>query len=241
MIPMHLARAIRALVAPIVLAFAALAVPGPAQTRSLEYVPEFDAFVNMTDVTRLFFNGQYTSAPPGGDPQTEAGAHIDVTLTPIIRSRREADWQRDRYVWARVGYEAFGNPDNQGHGATERRGIVQLTNQFPLSGPLEIWLISRGEIDFRDIRGETSQRYRIRLSLEKEITESNGLLVVPYIRAEDLYDSRYNSWNRQIYQLGAEVGLTRAWRIEPYFSRQNDSQSKSANVDQLGLILKYFH
>lgn len=237
---MHVARAMRALVAPMALAFAAWTVPNPAQSRPLEYVPEFDAFIKMTDVTRLYFDSQYTSAPPDGSPQAELGAHIDVTLTPVLRERLEkTDWQRDRYLWARVGYEIFDNPDSRSGGLTERRGIVQLTAQAPLTA--EIWFVSRGEIDFRDIDGEASQRYRILLCFEREIARVNGLLVVPYVRAEDLYDSRYSSWNRQIYEFGAEVGLTRNWRIEPYVARQNDSHSKSANVDQLGLILKYFH
>jgi Protein of unknown function (DUF2490) len=220
---------------------AALWLPSRLDARELDLIPEAQVYVSMTDVMRLYMNVQVTSADPGGVTQTEAGVHLDITLTPILRkSLRNADWEHDRYLWMRIGYETFGSPDDQEPGPSERRLLVEMTAQAPLSQALDLWLISRARVDFREIGSAYSQRYRYRLGIQQKITLSNGRTIAPYIRAEALYDTRYNTWNRQIYQAGAEVGLSKHWRIEPYLARQNDSRSVSGNVDQVGLIIKAF-
>jgi len=66
-------------------------------------------------------------------------------------------------------------------------------------------------------------------------------VMVPYAQAEIFYDTRFDCWNRQLYQAGAEIELAKRWRIEPYLARQNDSRSTSGNVDRAGLVLKYYH
>lgn len=226
---------------PAVCAVAALLLSPGLDARELDLIPEVQAYVSMTDVMRLYMNVQVTSAAPGGVTQTEAGVHLDITLPPLLRkSLREADWERDRYLWMRIGYETFGSPDDQEPGPSERRVLVELTAQAPLSQALNLWLISRARVDFRELGSTYSQRYRYRLGLQQKITLSSGRSVAPYIRAETLYDTRYHTWNRQIYQAGAEIGLSKRWRIEPYLARQNDRRSASGNVDQVGLILKAF-
>jgi hypothetical protein len=95
-------------------------------------------------------------------------------------------------------------------------------------------------LDLRDIQGESSQRYRLRVGIEREFT-ANGVVFVPYAQAEAFYDTRYDSWNRQLYQFGAEVELTKQWRIEPYYARQNDTRPSDSHVNRVGLILKYYH
>ena len=85
-----------------------------------------------------------------------------------------------------------------------------------------------------------SQRYRYRLGVEREV-KMGTMVTVPYAQAEFYYDTRYDSWNRRLYQAGAEIELSRRWRIEPYIARQNDESSTSGNVDRVGLVLKYYH
>jgi hypothetical protein len=85
-----------------------------------------------------------------------------------------------------------------------------------------------------------AQRFRYRLGIEREILVG-GVVTVPYAQAEVFYDTRYDIWNRQLYQLGAEIELSKHWRVEPYLARQNDSRSSSGNVDRMGLVLKYYH
>ncbi|MET3654771.1 hypothetical protein [Dyella japonica] len=209
--------------------------------REYEFLPEVDSFLKLSEVSRLYLNSQVTIVRPNGVTQTEAGANFDITLTPIFRRHlRTDDWEHDRYLWMRVGYEVYGSPDDEGHGPTERRGVVEGTAQARLSTLYRVWIVSRLRVDFRDIGGSFSKRYRFRLVVEKEMRGGNGKTIVPYIRAETLYDTRYNAWNRQIYTAGIEIEATRHWRLEPYVSRQYDSHSPTANVDQIGVQLKAY-
>ena len=45
-------------------------------------------------------------------------------------------------------------------------------------------------------------------------------------------DTRFDAWNRQLYQAGVEIEITKHWRIEPYYARQEDQRS--------GLVLKTY-
>jgi hypothetical protein len=64
--------------------------------------------------------------------------------------------------------------------------------------------------------------------------------MVPYLQAENFYDTRFDTFNRQLYQAGVEIELTKHWRIEPYVARQNDSRSASGNLNRFGLVLKSY-
>jgi hypothetical protein len=220
------------------LAFFSLAVPAMAGDYALEYVPEFDAFVKLSDKTRVFLLADVTNNQTIGKSEGEVGAHLDITLKPVLRPHlNEADWARDRYLWMRVGYVVLASPDNRGSGPEERRGILELTGRVPL--PNDIWLVNRGRADLRELGGEPSQRYRLRAGLERE-TVVSGVVTVPYAQAEAFYDTRYDTLNRMLYQFGAEIELSKQWRIEPYYARQNDTRSATAHVDRIGLVLKYF-
>jgi len=221
------------------LAFAAMAGPVRADDRQREFVPELNAYANLSDRTRLFLLGDVTRNTTADTSEGEVGAHLDYTLKPIFRPElHDADWERNRYLWTRVGYLQLSTPDKRSSGPTERRGIIELTGRIPL--PQEVWLVQRARVDLRDIGGEFSQRYRYRLGIEREITVS-GAVMVPYAQAEIYYDTRFDSWNRHLYQVGAEIELAKRWRVEPYIARQNDSRSASGNVDRAGLVLKYYH
>ena len=219
-------------------AFATLVAQARAEERQREFVPEANAYVNLSDRARLFLLGDVTRNLTAGTTEGEVGAHLDVTLKPIFRAElHEADWERNRYFWTRVGYLQLSTPDKRSSGPTERRGIIELTGRMPL--PREGWLVLRGRIDLRDAGGEFSQRYRFRLGIERELALS-GVAIVTHVNAEIFYDTRYDVWNRQVYQAGVEVELSKTWRIEPYVARQNDSRSSSANVDRFGLVLKFY-
>ena len=85
-----------------------------------------------------------------------------------------------------------------------------------------------------------SNRYRLRLQVEKSLSYE-GRAVVPFVNAEAYYDTRYDAWIRERYQLGAEIGLHPNWRIEPALAYQSDSRATPARIVALGLTLKYFH
>jgi len=228
---------------------AAVSAPAWAERRD-ELLPEFDAYRPFTDNLRGHLYSQATivestSGEKGPTPTglTEAvyGAHLDITLTPRLRQRlREGDWQRDRYVWTRIGYEYSqsinGSKENKSY--WQNAAILELTTRsLPLVGGLEFE--GRARWDLRDKNGENSSLYRLRLTIERRC-EVRGRSTTPYVRAEDIYNTKYDQWNQQRYQAGAELELSDRWRIDPYFELRNDSRAQPERVRAIGLEVKYF-
>ena len=218
--------------------FAALWQPARAEDHQEEFVPELNVFIKLSNQVRLFLLGDVTQGFSPGFTDGEFGAHLDFTLKPILRRElRHADWERSRYLWMRVGYVIAGDLDGREDGDTTQMLLLETTARLALPG--QFWLVNRARVDFRDTDGESSQRYRLRVGIEREFNV-RGVIMVPYAQAEIFYDTRFDSWNRQLYQAGVEIELNKHWRIEPYFARQNDSRSASGNVNRLGLVLKSY-
>ena len=215
-----------------------------AETRN-EFWPELDAYLKMSDRVRMFLLASMTSASERHNAagvtayqDSELGAHLDITLTPIFRpALMNADWERDRYLWMRVGYARLGALRDSPDSSDENRGIFELNARHPL--PPSAWIFGRFRWEARDIEGQHSNRYRIRLGAERELTWFERV-AVPYVTAETFYDTRYDQWNRQEYKIGAEIAIDDRWRIEPYFARRNDQRSEPAHVNAIGLALKYY-
>ena len=226
----------RLLCSAVLIACLALLLPVQVRAQAKAFAPEFDVYVKLADQARLYLLGDLSIYRPDAPTDGELGAHLDVTLLPRLRSGlREADWARERFLWTRIGYTVSGAVN--GEGPVERRGILELTARVEL--PEQVWLVNRARLDVRDIGGVSSQRYRLRVGVEREFTPY-GVPTVPYAEAETFYDTRYGSWNRQLYQAGVEVELSKSWRYEVYVSRQVDSQAPSGNVATLGLVLKHY-
>ena len=221
--------------------------PARAEDRN-EFWPELNAYLKLNERTRVFLLAAFTHAEktpsPSGPTRYQDslyGAHIDYSLTPVLRTHlREEDWARNRYLWIRVGYvytRSNGDAERTDR-FRENRGVFELNGKtLPLAADLEF--TGRLRLDARDRNGQDSQRYRLRLGVER-IFEVGGHIVIPYVNAENFYDSRYNTWNRQLYQAGAEVEISRAWRIEPYLGLQKDSRSEPSTTRVFGLALKYY-
>jgi hypothetical protein len=64
--------------------------------------------------------------------------------------------------------------------------------------------------------------------------------VIPYIHAEFLYDTRFDAWNRQIYQAGVEIELSQSFRLEPWYAFRIDTAASPTHLDRVGLALKYY-
>jgi len=207
--------------------------------------PEAQAFLKLGGRLRLHLLGDGWYAPASWTPdgtasesEAETGAHLDVTLKPIARPKlRTRHWERERYLWARVGYDYIWAPGDPAEPIHENRGIVELTGRVPLPG--QLWAVNRARVDLRDKNGKYSTRYRERLMLERE-TPIFGLETVPYVSAEVLYDTRYDAWSEQRYHAGLEMVLDARWRLEPYYLRQEDQRSEPAHTNAFGLVLKYY-
>jgi hypothetical protein len=223
----------------VVFAFAALLGPARAEDHHSEFAPEVNVFIKLSDQIRLYLLGDITQGLSSNFTDGEVGANLDVTLKPILRrDLRDSNWERNRYLWARVGYLMSADIDGREDGSNEHTFLLEATARLEL--PWELWLVNRGRVDFRNVDGASSERYRFRAGIEREFTVF-GLVMVPYVQAEIFYDTRFDVLNRQLYQTGVEIELTKRWRIEPYVARQNDSRSASGNVNRSGLVVKFYY
>lgn len=228
------------------LAAAHLLVCGACHAAQEQFWPELDGYFKVNDETRLFFMGSLTRAEDadgrGSEPRYEngkLGAHIDISLKPLLRPvLDDKDWERNRYLWVRLGYLYVGNYEADGTSYHEDRGIFELSTRQPVAHGIN--LTGRLKWDLRDVDGDHSNRYRVRIGLERPFT-AGGRALAPYAHAEAYYDTRYDEWNRQRYQAGIEIAISKNWRFEPYVARQDDDRSGPAHVNALGLIFKYYH
>jgi hypothetical protein len=228
----------RAPIAAAVLALAAAGGPARAGEASRELAPEFNAFVKLSDRSRLYLLADVSHTSPDDSSVGELGVHLDYTLVPIARAElREADWARNRYLWVRVGYREIDSIDGRAEPSREHRLQFEGVARFEL--PRAFWLEQRARLDLRDINGSGSQRYMVHTSIEREFLISSTT-VVPYVSAEFYYDKRFNAWSRQRYQVGAEIELNKSWRIEPYVAHDADKYPAASGVNRLGLALKYY-
>jgi hypothetical protein len=222
---------------------ASLACAGSARAAdTTEFWPEFNGFVQLNERSRVFFDAAYALGKESDVKSGNLAAYLDVSLKPIARMRRDLltdDWQRNKYLWARIGYDRiFEATDSTGVEVVENRGVIALYGRVPL--PAAVWLETRSRADFRSIGGEYSNRYRFRLDLSREFAVRDRA-VVPYCNFEWFYDTRYDDWARTLLTLGAEVTMTDRFRWEVYVARQADRLPEEKDLDALGVVLKWYH
>jgi hypothetical protein len=220
---------------------AALVPVAHADERQSETVPGIDAYVRLTDRFRLFGTANLAQSTSEGVTDGDVGIYLDVlSLKEILPGPvLDLDWARNRYLWGRIGYSIGGIHEGLRlrNGYSEQAFVAELSGRYPISNGFSV--VTRARVDLRTLSGERSNRYRIRLGLEKEYTVLNRA-VIPYVRAELLYDTRFDAWNRQIYQMGVEIGLNDHFRIEPWYAFQLDTAMAPEHLDRLGLTLKYY-
>ena len=214
--------------------------PARAGDTQTDFLPEINAYITLTNTTRLFLLGSLTQhLSDGSATEGEVGVHLDITLKPILRRKlRLANWERERYLWVRFGYQLSGTLGNADDASTEHRGILEATARIPL--PAEVWVVNRGRVDLRDVNGDFSARLRYRLGVERQFTVGSTALV-PYAQAEIFFDTRYDALSRESYQAGVEIEITSHWRVEPYYRRQEDRQPSRKHENGIGLVLKYYY
>jgi hypothetical protein len=198
--------------------------------------------VQLNDRTRAFFDLAYALGKESDVKSGNLAAYLDVSLKPIARMRRDLltdDWQRNKYLWARVGYDRiFEAVDSEGFEVVENRGVLALYGRIPL--PAAVWLETRTRADFRWIGSEYSNRYRFRLDLSREFAVRDRT-VVPYCNFEWFYDTRYDDWARTLLTVGAEVTMTEHFRYEVYVARQADRVPEDKDLNALGVVLKWYY
>ena len=222
----------------VLIGYAAIA---DAQERQRELAPELNAYYQLSKDARAVITAGVGQNLTESVTDGEISVNLDLTLAPVFRPElRNADWSRDRYLWVRAGLALAGI--NEGidlrNGYSEKRLLLEATGRAVLSN--SAWLVSRLRAELRDLDGASSRRFRYRLGIEKEFTVA-GYVTVPYAQAEIFYDTRFDQWNRRLFQVGAEVALSKTWRVEPYFAFQKDQQPERTELERFGLAFKYYH
>jgi len=207
-----------------------------------EFWPELSAFKQLNERSRAYFDAAYALGKESDVKSADVAAFLDISLKPIARMRTGLladDWQRNRYLWARIGYvRVFEATDSTGVEVAENRGVFALYGRVPL--PAAIWLETRTRADFRWIGNEYSNRYRFRLDVSREFDVLDHA-VVPYFNYEWFYDTRYDEWARTLATLGAEVTANDHFRYEVYFARQADRVPERKDLNALGVALKWYY
>jgi len=221
-----------------------LFTPAAHSDTQYELWPEINAFYGINTRTRLLFTAASVRAQEeagNGTARSEAQftANFDYTLAPVMRRDvPEEEWSKNRYLWTRIGYR-YVTSLGEASPYSEHTVLAELTSRAPLGG--DVWLHNRLRVDLRNVNGEESQRYRVRLGAEGE-TKVWGYVIAPYGHAELFYDTRYSKWSRTLYQTGVEVVINRAWRLEPYVALQVDTPNDSTTTTfAVGFVLKYSH
>ena len=213
---------------------------------SQEFWPEINAYVGLGERSRLMFSAAGTRAMEGAVDDrvlsvqdAQFSANLDYTLAPVLRRDvPQAEWSKNRLLWARLGLEYGTSVGSTDDAYSAYSGIVELNARFPLGS--EAWLTNRLRADFRDVNGESSQRYRIRLGAEWAATAFDHPLQ-PYASVETLYDTRYQKWSRLTLKAGVETPIGGDWRVEPYLALQlNRPDDELSRVLGLGLTFKVY-
>jgi len=211
-----------------------------------EFWPEINAYVGLGERSRLMFSAAGTRAMEGeadgrslSVQDAQITLNLDYTLAPILRRDvPQAEWSKNRLLWARLGYEYGSSAHSGAESFRSQTGIVELNARYPMQGSL--WLTSRMRVDFRDINGEASQRYRLRIGAEWD-TLAFEHPIAPYTSVETLYDTRYQKWSRVTLKAGLETPIGGNWRIEPYLALQlNRPDGELSRVLGLGLSFKVY-
>jgi hypothetical protein len=211
--------------------------PGVAQNSS-QFWGELNEHIEQSPRVGFLLLAK-TERDVGSGRDIKLGANLDITMKPILRSKRsvtEDYWERNHYLVAQVGYQYILTVGD-GPPSHENRGILELTARFEL--PRDFWMVNRARVDLRDVNGAYSTRYRYRLGVEHD-KQLFGLETTPYASVEVFYDTRYHTVSRERYQAGIDAVLSKHWRIEPYLMRQNNRRPQPSHVNALGLKLKHY-
>jgi Protein of unknown function (DUF2490) len=234
----------RATVHPLKLLLAALFACQALGGRALaadasEFWPELSAFIGLRSSARVYLDATSAKGQESDQALLDATAALDVSLKPILRPELySADWQRSRYLWARIGYTRSSNVTDVGEKSlAENRGVLAVFGRIPL--PAEVWLETRTRADLRWIGDDYSTRYRFRVEANREFIVKDHP-VLPYFNVEWFYDTRYDDWARILYQAGFEYTVNSVFRYELYVAWQDDRVPAVKSLNALGVVAKFY-
>ena len=218
-----------------VLATLLVALPAHAQTTQLW--PELDMYIRLNPSTRIFLQASTVQ----NDDQAIEGdfsVSVDLHLKPLVRKDdllARLDESKNRAFMLRAGYRRV---QSYTAAANENRAQVEATVRYPLRALFGDVLVSnRNRVDFRDIGGVYSWRYRNRLTAERELSAGRAR-INPYARFEVSYDSRSESWSRNEWRTGSSFHMHKNAELDAYYAWQNNTGKDQTHA--VGAILTLY-
>lgn len=175
----------------------------------------------------------------GLDPQTKIILLGNISRSRETRSNLEGqlginvDYRFDDMFSVRAGYR-FATSLVRDDPYTEHRFLFEQTFRFQL--PWSLLLSLRTREDLRFIDGKFSARFRERATIERNV-EIGGYTFTPYGSAEAFYDTRYDTFSRYRFALGAVFPVNKNISLDASVVRQTDLKSSTRHVNAVGLTL----
>lgn len=141
----------------------------------------------------------------------------------------------NRYLSGAVQYRFIHNEPTPNKLSNEHRIFAEVTTRMPLKFGFQI--SDRNRIEWRDINGQGSWRYRNRLQFERPFSVRDRK-ITPYIAGEPMYDTRYKTWNRTQAYLGARVPIVRHFTLDGFYMKQWDARTKPGFLHVIGTFIR---
>ncbi|MBV8865076.1 MAG: DUF2490 domain-containing protein [Acidobacteriaceae bacterium] len=222
----------------IVSAATALLPSGSARAQqSNQFWPEIDAYVQMTQNTRLFLIASSTREEDAR-AGAQIGANLDIFTKPWLKLKRlgifELDPSVNRPLVLSVGYRHLMSANGQ----YQERILAQGTMNFPLK--LGVLVSNRSRFDMTFTSGNFSWVYRDRLAAQKTYA-IRGYRFTPFIRGELFFTSAFKKWTTTALSAGAVFPLLNRYELQPYYEHQNNTgTAPNSQVESIGLQLKMY-
>jgi hypothetical protein len=215
----------RATVRAVLSAIVFLAGSGQVVATSLEFWPEADTWIRLSDPAQLLFivSGE-RDADSGDKTDGKGGVYLDYRLNERISLR-------GGYVLQRNLAEAPGEKDT-----IENRLVLDFNYRWPIGERGK--LADRVRLDLRDMEGETSYRVRNRIMYSQEVKLTHATFS-PYASFEAYYDSRFDTVSRFRTEAGAIVPFARWFEGDFYLGWQRDTQPKDKKIAALGATMNF--
>ena len=211
-----------------------------AQETETQFWPEINAFVKLSEKTRLYFIYSATRQ----DDLTEysdgqVGGYLDYYTIPLLgrNVRHYTDAARNKSFMIRTGYMLDRTPRSSEETSITHMPTIEA--HYRLFLPWKIMMADRNRVDFKITNGDYRPRYRNRLKAERTF-KCGRFELNPYAHVEAFYDWHYNQFNRFRYTAGIEWNLTRRIILESYYTRQRDTAPSAKYLNALGVVLQYY-
>jgi hypothetical protein len=208
-------------VAILVCAAVARTVRAQSETQT-QFFPEVDTFLKLSDSSRILFVNSGTVASDPDEENAYASLSWEKRITDRIGFRSGYLFQ---YTW--------GEP-------VQRENRIQVAFDFRIPLAFRMLVTDRSMGEFRWINGQPSQRYRNRLTVEREFVGLFGKAHTLSGSAEVYYDTRTHAWNYREYTADVSTLLSQKASIDVYYQRQDNTESSPAHVNGVGLVLTLY-